>query len=312
MQNKASHFFKTKTPFLIITDFLGERVELLSLPQAKEKGIEFEINTQLTPSQENLNLEKEILSFNTYAHKIDTIKQYIKDGETYLLNLTCKNKIHTPLNLNEIFKKAKARYKLKYQDKFVCFSPECFVQIQNNTISTFPMKGTIDASLPKAKERIINDAKELAEHTMAVDLLRNDLGIVSKNVKVKRFRYLDTINAGKKELLQVSSEIVGELEDNWQDNFLSLFTQLLPAGSISGTPKKRTVEIIQTLEGFKREYFTGVFGYFDGEKFDSAVMIRFIEKEGNTLYYKSGGGITLDSNTQNEYQEMIDKIYIPS
>ena len=86
---------------------------------------------------------------------------------------------------------------------------------------------------------------------------------------------------------------------------------LLPAGSISGTPKKRTLEIIKEVEEYERGYFSGVFGYFDGELFDSAVMIRFIENTPDGLVYKSGGGITLESNAESEYQEMQDKIYIP-
>ncbi|MCK5878109.1 MAG: chorismate-binding protein, partial [Candidatus Marithrix sp.] len=79
-----------------------------------------------------------------------------------------------------------------------------------------------------------------------------------------------------------------------------------------GVPKKKTLEIIKTVEGYKRGFFTGIFGYFDGYKLDSAIMIRFIEKqENNQLIYKSGGGITVDSDLKTEYKEMLDKIYIP-
>ena len=85
---------------------------------------------------------------------------------------------------------------------------------------------------------------------------------------------------------------------------------MLPAGSISGAPKKKTVEIITEAEGYDRGYYTGVFGCFDGENLDSAVMIRFIEKqESGELLFKSGGGLTVYSDPDSEYREMIDKVY---
>ncbi len=147
---------------------------------------------------------------------------------------------------------------------------------------------------------------------MVVDLLRNDLGIVAKKVKVDKFRYIDKINAGDKELLQVSSKISGHLEKNWNEKIGDIITSLLPAGSITGTPKKKTVEILNKIEKYDRGFYTGIFGVYDGKSLDSAVMIRFIEKNLNgELVYKSGGGITCDSSSKNEYQELLDKIYIP-
>jgi len=102
------------------------------------------------------------------------------------------------------------------------------------------MKGTIDASLKEAKEKILADEKEMAEHIMIVDLMRNDLGKVAKNVKVDSFRYIDRIKAGDKELLQVSSKISAVLASDWHENLSRLLNDILPAGSISGTPKKST------------------------------------------------------------------------
>jgi len=84
----------------------------------------------------------------------------------------------------------------------------------------------------------------------------------------------------------------------------------LPAGSVSGAPKHKTLEIIKKAENYERGYFTGVCGYFDGKNLDSCVMIRFIEQK-NGLVFKSGGGITANSIAQNEYQELINKVYVP-
>ena len=86
---------------------------------------------------------------------------------------------------------------------------------------------------------------------------------------------------------------------------------ILPAGSVTGAPKKKTLEIIKSVEGYSRGYFTGIVGLFDGSQFDSGVMIRFVEQTENGLIFKSGGGITVNSNWENEYQEMIDKVYVP-
>ena len=91
-----------------------------------------------------------------------------------------------------------------------------------------------------------------------------------------------------------------------------ILTSILPAGSITGTPKKKTVEILKKIENYDRGFYTGIFGVFDGINLDSSVMIRFIQQEQNgELFYKSGGGITCDSNVNLEYQELIDKIYLP-
>ena len=159
-----------------------------------DEDIQFEINEKVSSKiHENINLTKTPLSFKEYTKKFNILQENIKEGNTYLLNLTTKTKIDTALSLDEIYTKARAKFKLKFKDDFVCFSPERFVQIKKNKIFTYPMKGTIDAKTPNAEARILGDIKEMAEHTMVVDLLRNDLGIVSNKVKVEKFRYIDKI-----------------------------------------------------------------------------------------------------------------------
>jgi para-aminobenzoate synthetase component 1 len=131
------------------------------------------------------------------------------------------------------------------------------------------------------------------------------------DVKVETFRYVDRIKAGNKELLQVSSKITAVLPENWRDELGTMLEKILPAGSITGTPKKSTMKIIENVENYERGFYTGVFGIFDGESLRSGVMIRFIEKKDNMLIYKSGGGITIDSDAESEYGELIDKVYLP-
>ncbi len=265
-------------------------------------------------------LKKEPISFKKYKYAFENVIKEIKNGNTYLLNLTFPSKIQTNCNLLEIFNNSNADFKLYFKNKFVCFSPERFIRIQDNKIYTYPMKGTIDANIPNSSEKILADEKEKAEHTMIVDLLRNDLGIIGKDIKVNKFRFIDKIKAGEKELLQVSSEIQASLP-NWHKNWLELILKLLPAGSISGTPKKKTIEIIKKTENYERKFYTGIFGITDEKTFlDSAVIIRYIENnnfslspfsQNNNYIYKSGGGITIDSDIAKEYKELTDKIYIP-
>jgi para-aminobenzoate synthetase component I len=304
-------FAKAKIPFLFLTDFKGKRVEVFPLESLEDFDIEFKIDHNATYKQHPHFLQKFPVSFESYLAKFNEIIENIKAGNTYIFNLTQPTKIETTLSLNEIYTLANADYKLRFKDQFVCFSPEKFIQIKNNTIATFPMKGTIDAAIPYARETILADEKEMAEHIMIVDLLRNDLSIVATDVKVERFRYIDEINAGDKKLLQVSSHISGQLKENWQEHLGDILQALLPAGSISGTPKKSTVELIEKIEGYDRDFFSGVFGVFDGESLDSGVMIRFIEKKDEGYLYKSGGGITIESDPKAEYKEMCDKIYLP-
>jgi len=300
-----------KEPFLFIISYDKSKIYVSKLDELSgDIAYSFDCNERVDLDKK-AKLKKFPIEYLTYKEAFNKVIKEIKSGNTYLLNLTFKTKIETNLTLFDIFAQAKAPYKLLIKDNFVCFSPECFVTIKDNIISTYPMKGTIDASIANAKEKILNDLKESAEHTMIVDLMRNDLNMVGIKTRVPKFRYIDKIKAGDKELLQVSSKIEANLTKDWYKNLGDILDTLTPAGSITGTPKKKTVEIIDSIELDKRGLYTGIFGVFDGKSMQSAVMIRAISKEGNNLYYYSGGGITIDSNPKLEYQELIDKIYLP-
>jgi para-aminobenzoate synthetase component 1 len=135
--------------------------------------------------------------------------------------------------------------------------------------------------------------------------------MAASEVEVKRLMYLDRITTNKGEILQMSSEISGKLPVNYTENIGTMIAKMLPAGSICGAPKPKTVEIIREAEKYDRGYYTGIFGYFDGKNLDSCVLIRYLEISGNKLTYKSGGGITFMSNCQSEYDELIRKVYVP-
>lgn len=311
-----NEYGKNKTPFLFIVDFEMQEPQIIKLEEVNPAEILFDINGRRNFStglntNKKIQFEKHPVSFSTFRLSFDKILKEIHAGNTYLLNLTFPTKIETNLTLKEMFLLSKAKYKLFYKNKFIVFSPEPFVSITNCTISSYPMKGTIDAAVANAKELILKDKKETAEHNTIVDLIRNDLNIVAKNVRVEKFRYVEEVITKDKTLLQVSSKITGDLDAGFNTRIGSLMFSLLPAGSISGAPKKKTIEIIKNAETYSRGFYTGIFGYFDGAILDSAVMIRFIENTGKEMIYKSGGGITFMSDAESEYQELIDKVYVP-
>ena len=299
--------------------------------------------------------------YEDYERSFNIVKSNIMAGNSYLTNLTCRVPVSCNLPLEEIFHRAKGKYKLllrrkrtQAEDKahlkeenieenltpFVCFSPETFVRIKGGRIYSYPMKGTLDASLPDAEKQLMEDRKEAAEHATIVDLIRNDLSRVAEDVRVDKYRYIDVLHTNKGDILQTSSEISGRLPEDYPHHLGEILEAQLPAGSITGAPKDKTMQIIQEAEGYDRGFYTGIMGIYDQGELNSAVMIRFIEeetspvdfetdgeknfkaKEGKAsegkepkasreLYFKAGGGITSKSDCQREYEEVIQKIYLP-
>lgn len=308
---KMNELGAAKVPFFFMIDFLKENGEIVPLNKLSEE-IKFEINcTQKKTFEKAFEFKKFPITFDEYLPKFKHVHDNLLFGNSYLTNLTLPTKIETDLSLDEIYTFSDAKYKLKYKNDFVCFSPERFVKIEHQKIFSNPMKGTIDASISHAKQLILDDEKEAAEHATIVDLIRNDLSLVSENVEMTDYRYIEELKTNDKTLLQVSSEIKGDLKEDYYQNLGTIFDQLLPAGSICGAPKKKTVEIILEAEKYERNFYTGVFGVFDGENLDSAVMIRFIENNQNDFIFKSGGGVTAKSKAKAEYEELIQKVYVP-
>ena len=303
-------------PFLFIANFHCDHNYVLPLSEVDSSEILFEANgvrnySDIPKIDKEFSLEKRPISFENFRKDFDEVQKELHLGNSYLTNLTFQTPIECNHSLQEIFYRSKAKYKLWMKDDFVVFSPETFVQLSKGKVSSFPMKGTIDASEIDAETAILNSHKEMAEHVSIVDLIRNDMSIYAENVHVEKFRYIDEVQTHEKKLLQVSSKITGQLSEKSKANFGKVLFSLLPAGSISGAPKHQTLEIIRQVENYDRGYYTGVFGIFDGKDFDSGVMIRFIEQRGEQLVFKSGGGIHSLSNAESEYREMIDKIYVP-
>jgi para-aminobenzoate synthetase component I len=325
MQAGADHFShrmnqlgRRRIPFLFIIDYAMQQPVILPLAEVDSRQIRYQVNEWGNGAEPHrapagkIQFDKYPVDFPAYQRAFRTVMAHLLAGNTFLVNLTFPTEIRTSLSLDDIYFRSQARYKLWFRDQFVVFSPETFIQMRGGYVYTHPMKGTIDASLPQAAEKLLADPKELAEHVTIVDLLRNDLSVFASGVQVKRFRYLSRIRTHQgSDILQMSSEICGKLPADYHSRLGDILFSMLPAGSICGAPKPRTLEIIREAETYDRGYYTGVMGVFDGENLDSGVMIRFIEQSGGRLYFKSGGGITARSNALTEYQELLNKVYVP-
>lgn len=315
IQQEMNRLGSRGEPFVFLIDFLMENPLIFTIDTPPEKlQWQFPAKNSIQTSakkQKLIHWKTFPVSFTEYKKGFDLVQQHIRSGDTYLLNFTQPTPVETNLSLEEIFQISKAPYKILLPNKFVCFSPEPFVKIENGQISSFPMKGTMDAGTENAEELILSDSKELAEHNTIVDLIRNDLSLVAENVQVEKFRYLERIHTNNRDLWQVSSKITGKLPENYTTKIGDILFSMLPAGSVSGAPKIKTVEIIRETENYERGFYTGIFGVFDGENLDSCVLIRYLENQNGQMFYKSGGGITFMSKAETEYEEMLKKVYVP-
>lgn len=407
--DKINRLASQDEPFLFVINYQGDKafIRLLSDINPEECLFDFEGRGNLSHAWKE-TLKEEILKKETwkkvtseeeisettwqiepplyedYERSFNIVKSNIMAGNSYLTNLTCRVPVSCNLPLEEIFHRAKGKYKLllrrkktQAEDKahlkeeaqnkdhlkeepqnkahlkeenieenltpFVCFSPETFVRIKGGRIYSYPMKGTLDASLPNAEKLLMEDQKEAAEHATIVDLIRNDLSRVAEDVRVDKYRYIDVLHTNKGNILQTSSEISGRLPEDYPHHLGEILDAQLPAGSITGAPKDKTMQIIQEAEGYDRGFYTGIMGIYDQGELNSAVMIRFIEEEtspvdfeadgeknfkasegkgdeasegkrdeaSRKLYFKAGGGITSKSDCRREYEEVIQKIYLP-
>jgi len=253
---------------------------------------------------------------NEFISNVKKAKQYVYQGEVFQVVISRKFKFRLsgdPMHLYQNLRKLNPSpymYFFKYKKRFIIgSSPEMLLRVINNKIETFPIAGTRPVSNMervnrKLKNELLRDKKELAEHTMLVDLARNDLGRICKfgSVQpkelmiVKRFSHVQ----------HLVSHITGDLDDKY-DSF-DAFRSLFPAGTVSGAPKVRAMEVISELEKSSRGPYAGALGYFSFNRCcDFAIIIRSLFINGNNAYIQSGAGIVTDSIPTNEYLETEHK-----
>lgn len=324
--NNINILAKENEPFLFVINYDGDDAYIRRLKDIdpKECLYDFEGISNVVlddgykhPLPSAIRWDIDAPAYESYERSFNIVKSNMLAGNSYLANLTCRVPVDCNLSLDDIFAHSKGKYRLLLRGdrnrgrRFVCFSPESFLRISHGRIYSYPMKGTIDASIPNARQELMNDTKEAAEHATIVDLIRNDLSRVATDVRVDCYRYVDTLHTNKGDILQTSSEISGLLPDDYRQHLGEIIDAQLPAGSITGAPKKKTVEIIREAERYDRGFYTGVMGIFNDGELNSAVMIRFVEQDENGMAFKAGGGITAKSCCRKEYEEVLQKIYLP-
>jgi para-aminobenzoate synthetase component 1 len=257
-------------------------------------------------------LSPDYLSESTFRKAFEVVQAGLQRGDSFLTNLTFPTPVELSCTLEDIYWQSEAKYRILWPDNFVCFSPETFITINNKGyIESRPMKGTA-LDTEKTRDDLLKSRKEIAEHATIVDLIRNDLSQVAKQVQVTDYRYFHKIATSHQGLLQTSSKIGGQLPNEWKGELGDILSTLLPAGSVSGAPKPATLDIIRRAEGQKRGYYCGIGGYFDGASLDTCVLIRFIEKKTDgSHFFRSGGGITARSEWTQEFAELKAKVRIP-
>ncbi len=259
---------------------------------------------------DNFNVEGTLKcdSKSKYIKKVEKIKDYIVEGDVYEVNLShkcdIKYKGDTFAIFNKLYKLNSAPFSayLPFGDHtIISNSPERFILADKDKLETRPIKGT----LPRSKSKIIlkNSKKDEAELSMIVDLMRNDFGKVCKygSVKVKEHKRIEGYN----NVWQMLSIIEGRLRP--KENYGTLMRACFPGGSITGCPKIRSMEIIDEIEDYTRNLYTGSIFIANDMRMDSSIVIRTIIALKNKLTFNVGGAIVYDSDPESEYQETFDK-----
>jgi anthranilate synthase component 1 len=268
------------------------------------------------PCQHNLSTFFSNMKQSEYEEKVLKAKDYIKAGDIFQVVLSQRLQIPFKGDITKVYKTLKSinpspyMYCLDYGDrKIVGSSPEMLVQVEGRTVVTYPIAGTRprgktpEEDLQLEKD-MLTDAKERAEHVMLVDLGRNDVGRVAEygSVKVTKFMEVEKYS----HVQHMVSEVTGRLRAG-MDEF-DAFKSIFPAGTVSGAPKVRAMEIIEELEKTRRGIYAGAVGYFSfNHNMDMAISIRTIIFEKDNAYIQAGAGIVADSNPAAEYQESLNK-----
>ena len=257
------------------------------------------------------NINKE-----TFENNVDIAKEYVRSGDIFQVVLSRKYEFKISGDLLSIYKSLRTinpspyMYYFKSNDlNIIGASPEMLVRVTDNQIETFPIAGTRprDEDMEKNKkltEELLSDEKERAEHVMLVDLARNDVGQIARfgSVKVPEFMEVHQFS----HVQHIVSKVIGELKDE-KDCFEAI-RAIFPAGTVSGAPKIRAMEIIQELEKESRGPYAGALGYFSKNMCaDFAITIRTLVVKGYKAYIQAGAGIVADSVPEKEWFETEQK-----
>lgn len=252
-----------------------------------------------------------------YSAKVDRIKEYIREGHIFQTVLSQRWTVQTGQSGFELYKELRELnpspylYYFNYGDfEVIGSSPEMIVKQQGNRVYTCPIAGTrrrgVDAEEDALlRDELLQDEKERAEHVMLVDLARNDMGRISEFGTVKVTQFMEVQNYSH--VMHIVSMVEGRKKGEFHP--LDLVSSFLPAGTLSGAPKIRAMEIIDELENVRRGLYGGATGYIDfSGDMDFCITIRTMIKKGDKVYLQAGAGIVADSVPENEYQECCNKV----
>jgi anthranilate synthase component 1 len=288
--------------------FLGEsRLEQIvhKMAQMKRKPARFSCSTP-----------KRNMTKKDFVKMVEKAKRYIYDGHVFQVVLAKSMKFRVKGNLIDLYAKLREvnpspyMYMLKMSDRCIIgSSPEMLIRITKDFIETFPIAGTRQILQDEKKneelrKELLEDEKEIAEHTMLVDLARNDIGRVCKfgTVKVEDFMSVKRFS----HVQHIVSHVIGRLDKNF-DSYNSV-KAVFPAGTVSGAPKVRAMQIIDELEPSFRGPYAGAIGYFSfNGSCDFAITIRSLFVNGSKAYVQSGAGIVIDSDPGLEWAETEHK-----
>ena len=251
-----------------------------------------------------------------YMEMVERAKEYILDGDAFQIVLSQRMEIDAdidPISLYQVLKEINPSpymYLLEFGDTGVVgSSPEILVKVEDRKIIVRPIAGTRPRGKTEQEDAVLEaemmaDPKERAEHVMLVDLGRNDVGKVAKfgSVRVDDFMSVEKYS----HVQHIVSNVVGDLRDEMDP--VDVLMATFPAGTVSGAPKTRAMQIIEELEGRKRGLYAGCVGYFCfNSNADLAIAIRTILLKNKKAYVQAGAGIVMDSVPENEYVESINK-----
>ena len=256
------------------------------------------------------------MSKDRYEELVERAKAYITSGDIFQVVLSKRQDFEVDGDLTNFYLSLRRinpspyMYFLKMgNQKIIGSSPEMLVRVNGNTVETFPIAGTRptvkDTSKNKAlAEELLSDPKERAEHVMLVDLARNDVGRVSRfgSVRVPEFMKVHEYS----HVQHIVSRVVGKLKDDC--DCYDALRAVFPAGTVSGAPKVRAMEIIEESEPSRRGPYAGAVGYFSyNGNADFAITIRTLVADGNKCSIQAGGGIVADSVPEREWFETEHK-----
>ena len=318
--DKVIAFDHLREKIILIVNFQTDNFEQNYQSAVKQLEIMLRIIEQspiVEPELPVLKSEFEPL-FNAeqYADMVNTAKHYIREGDIFQVVLS--NRMQAEMD-GSLFKPYETLRKLNPSPYMFYFSsndieiagasPETLVKLQDGRLYTYPLAGTRPRGKTPQEDNelekdLLKDEKELAEHNMLVDLGRNDLGKISKFGTVKVQNYHNVLKFSH--VMHIGSTVVGEIRDD--KTALDAVDAVLPAGTLSGAPKIRAMQIINELENNKRGIYGGAIGYIDFTgNLDTCIAIRIAYKKKGNVFIRSGAGIVADSDPEKEHRECINK-----